>query len=206
MGQRVATNSLIESIQGQSIRPVLSTTALNPSVGSIVNAPPNVSRLVGVDYQMSTKTFDVVPNTLYTLTFPTIGFPGLLSSTQRFFNTSLNSSGISLAAPNIAKVINSSQPTTNHALNVGQSTQLLLVCSVNQIPIGTLGITSAFNLTTDATSTNLTVPISGPWFPSGVSYTGFSVTPSCNFYSLGTYTGLIFTVGVSAQLYAVFVQ
>lgn len=195
----IATSVNLEAIGGIEVRPPsISTQALSPSPGSVQQAPPNVTRLIGVDYQLANISVNLTANTLQAFSWPTISFTGLMSSAQRY-NTGTSANN---ALPSI-----SLSPTTSKGMVAGQSTQFLLICNVQNLPIGSGGVMSSFNIATTAKTTSNTTPtINGPWFPTGVTYTAFSCTVTANFYSLVTASFVPATIGVTAQLYSIYVQ
>ena len=197
MGQRVATNSLIESIQGQSVRPVITTSALNPSPGSLINAPPDVTRLVGVDYQTVTVTVNFVSGTIVTVNWQAVGFPGLLSTAQRYYAPNAQTNTASFGVNTVQSINN---------LYAGQSTQLLLLCTTQQITNKSTGLISTINYVTRAFQNGINTTVLGPWFPTGLKYAAFSAIPTAEVYCTASTSNVALTLGVSAQLYAVFVQ
>lgn len=198
LSNHVATNINLESVGGVQVRPnSITTAATNPSPGQTTSAPPNVTRLVGVDYQITTVTINLVAGQVLYFTWPTVSFPGLLSSAQRY-KTGVNATnGILPITQNNA---------TTAPLVAGQSTQLLLICTAQMIPIGS-GVISPPNFVVKATTTSPVTPqITGPWFPTGVTYTSFSCTANIEFYSTVTVSNVPAALGIAAQLYSVYVQ
>jgi hypothetical protein len=197
--QSVATTSLVEFAAGKPTRPQMSTQSLIPSPGQVTSAPPNVTRLIGVDYQLTSVTFNLTAGTLIApVVWPSVGFPGLLAASQRFYSSIQNGGTGTSVIPLTANL------NTTAALVTGQSTQLLLLCSVQQLGIGTGGVMSSFNFTTHASSMDFNIPVAGPWFPSGVRYTSFSCTPTAEYLCNLTANNIAFTIGVAAQLYSVY--
>lgn len=190
--QRVQTNNLIEATHGHITRPTLTTNSLRPSPGSLVKAPPDVTRLIAVDYQTTTGTFSMNANTWQFITFPAVGFTGLMSSVQRFLSGS---------NPPTTNVANNSAP-----LVTGQNTQLLLLCHVQEYsPVNTLVLPNII-LRTQAIENQTNKSLVGPWFPSGTTYLAFSCLPLAFAMAPGAVVGANFTIGISAELYMVFVQ
>jgi|GEM_PF-6941145 len=200
----VATNALVENTQGVSFRPIISTNRLSPSAGSVITNPPSASTLIGVDYQTTTTNFTVVAGNLYVISYPAISFHGLLSSNFRYTSVANQSSG-SVPTASIATVINNATPYNPLPMTTGQTTQLLLICSLQQVPIGSGGILGAMNFNTYVTSP-LAVPTYGPWFPAGIKYTSFNVQVSHEYYAASTFSNYPVTIGIAAQLYSVHIQ
>lgn len=194
----IATSINLESIGGIQTRPnSITTQATAPSPGQTTSAPPNVTRLIGVDYQITTVNVNIVANQLLSFTWPTVSFSGLLSSAQRY-KTGVNATNgilpITIGTAN------------NTPLVAGQSTQLLLICTAQMIPLGA-GVISPPNFVAKATTTSPVTPqIIGPWFPTGVTYTSFSCTASAEFLATVTASNVPAALGIAAQLYSVYVQ
>ena len=194
----IATNINLESIGGVQARPnSITTAATNPSPGQTTSAPPNVTRLIGVDYQISSTIINIVSGQLLLWSWPTVSFSGLLSSAQRY-KTGVNATNgilpITIGTAN------------NTPLVAGQSTQLLLICTAQMIPLGA-GVISPPNFVAKATTTSPVTPqIIGPWFPTGVTYTSFSCTASAEFLATVTASNVPAALGIAAQLYSVYVQ
>lgn len=197
--QRVATNALIETSGGVANRPQFSTQRLAPSTGSVAVAVPVSSQLVAVDYQTTTYTAPGLANGAWaSATWPSVGFTGLLSANQRYYSSSPQTTGSGTST-----VANNTVP-----LVVGQSTQLCLLCSVASVITSAAGVyVSQVNIKTLGTENQINQVLTGPWFASGTSYLAFSCTPSAGVYnnSGGAFSGTV-TLGITAQLFAIFVQ
>jgi hypothetical protein len=195
----IATNINIESIGGVQVRPnSITTQATTPSPGQTTSAPPNVTRLIGADYQITTVTINIVAGQTTLFSWPTVSFSGLLSSAQRY-KTGVNATNgilpITIGTAN------------NTPLVAGQSTQLLLICTAQMVPLGSAGVISPPNFVVKATTTSPVTPqITGPWFPTGVTYTSFSCTASAEFLAAVTASNVPGSLGIAAQLYSVYVQ
>jgi hypothetical protein len=195
----IATNINLESIGGVQVRPnSITTAATNPSPGQTTSAPPNVTRLIGVDYQISSSTVNIVSGQLLLWSWPTVSFSGLLSSAQRY-KTGVNATNgilpITIGTAN------------NTPLVAGQSTQLLLICTAQMMPLGIGGVISPPNFVVKATTTSSVTPqITGPWFPTGVTYTSFSCVANVEYLPVLTASNVLVNIGIAAQLYSVYVQ
>ena len=194
--QQVQTNLLIESAQGSISRPTMSTQSLSPSAGSLVKSPPQTSRLFSVDYQTTTFSLTLANGVWQNVTWPTVGFTGLLSNAQRFV------SGASVGAT-VGTTASGTQ-----SLITSQSTQLLLECNLQVILASTGVAVSSVNLKTLAFENQLNTALTGPWFPTGTTYLAFSVTPNASIFNNtgGNLTASLVTLGISAQLFVVFVH
>ncbi len=195
----VQTTTILESVSGKELRPLVSTVAANPSPGNLAARPPDVTRLIGVDYQTSSFTW---PSTqlgiqYYQITMPTVSFNGLTTANQRYFN----SAPIPGQTVSLGTILN----IQSNPLTTGQSTQLLLLCNVQIINPFTTLVVSQTSLLTSAFSAANGV-IQGPWFGAGASYTNFSCTPQALVYNtLGAAANqLVLNMGISAQLYMIF--
>lgn len=192
--QRVSTNSLVENLGGTAHRAEYSTNALAPSVGNLQNPIPNTTRLVGVDFQVVSATVSIANGTYPYVTWPSVGLTNLFSNQPRYYTAATSAT---------AKTM---QPTTASSLVVGQTTQLLLMCSVQTYTPATANLWfTQINFQTLGFETNLNVGLTGPWFPGGTTYLAFSVTPQATVYNVtgGLYSGPL-TLGISAQLFSVF--
>jgi hypothetical protein len=193
--QRVPTANLVEVANGEVFQPLHVPQALAPSTGSILFAPPNVTRIVGVDFQLTTFLLTAGAGVYTSVTWPAVGFAGIMSSQQRFYN-----SGI---APPLTSTIGRSTNT----IALGQSTQLLLDCSVQSYSSTTAIMLGQCNIVTKASSVGS--PLSqllGPWFGTGLKYTGFSAVASTMIYTPTAVAALPVSLGISARLYAIYVQ
>ena len=202
--QQVQTNNLLENVSGKTTRPQMATNSLSPSAGSVIQSPPKVTQLVGVDFQLSTSIQAAyVAGNYYLITFPPVGFSGILSAAQKV-----------LGGYSVTTTTGSQQNTpitTNFANNIsplvcGQTTQLLLCCQVQTFnPQGDFTF-SNWNLATQAIENQMSVALIGPWFPSGTTYLGFSCLPTAIALCTISQAAWSFTVGITAQLYAIFNQ
>jgi hypothetical protein len=191
---RVASNSIIEFGGGKGSRPTYTSNALAPTPGQQTTAPDPTIRIIGVDFQTVTVTAGFAAGSAGVITFPTVGFPGLQSAAPSYYNGAVPPT--------------STLPTNIASLGIGQSTQLMLSCHVqlvtSSIPtlvIGQVSLpTSAFD-----NLTNLTYI--GPLFGSGTTYIAFSCTPSMVVFNPGAAApGVVFTLGIQAILYGMFVH
>jgi hypothetical protein len=195
--QSVPTSVLQEAVKGAGFFPNNATSALRPSLGSVQTSPPDATRLVGVDHQLSSIVFSAAAGSFTQVSWPGIGFPGLLSSTTRFYNSG--------PAPSLTSA--SIVPNNPPSLIAGQSTQLGLFCALQSYTSTTTVMLGAVSFQVFASSTQ--VPRSsliGPWFTSGIKYTGFSCIPTAFIYSPSAVSSINISIGVSAELFAVFIQ
>jgi hypothetical protein len=199
--QRVPTSNLVEVVNGKVFQPLHISAALSPSTGSILYSPPNVTRIVGIDFQLTTVLLTAAAGAFTSVLWPSVGFGGILSSQQRVFNSGQ-------APPLTSNVANGPLP-----IAAGQSTQLCLMCDVQSYStVSTAGaivpvMIGQCNIVTQAAST--ATPQSallGPWFSTGINYTAFSATASSMIYTPTAVTNLQVSIGISAKLYAVFIQ
>jgi len=122
----------------------------------------------------------------------------LLSSAQRY-KTGVN-------ATNGILPITQNNVTTA-PLVAGQSTQLLLICTAQMMPLGIGGVISPPNFVVKATTTSSVTPqVTGPWFPTGVTYTSFSCVANVEYLPVLTASNVLANIGIAAQLYSIYVQ
>lgn len=196
--QRVATTSLIEVTAGNPSRPVFSTQRLSPSTGSISAAVPINAQLISVDYQTTTIASAGTANGAYAnLTWPPVGFTGLLNAAQQYYSSFPQNTGSSPST-----VASNTTP-----LVVGQSTSLALFCSVASVIVVAGVLVGTVNIKTLATENQINQTLIGPWFSSGTSYLAFSCIPNATIYNnSGAALTTPLTLGITAQLFAIFVQ
>jgi hypothetical protein len=194
--QRVATTSVVEASGGKAYHPLQATQALNPFPGSVQGSPPNVTRLIGIDFQTTTFTLTAGAGVTTFVTWPAIGFAGILAANQRVYTSG------------IAPTLDQTVPTGLSPLVAGQTTQVCLLCSLqNYDSMGTgilIGVPSLVTQASTASPTRTT--FTGPWFAAGNTYTAFSCVPSASILTPTAVTNLKVSIGISAQLYAIFLQ
>ena len=194
--QRVPTTSVIENSNGKAYHPVQATNGLSPSAGSIQQSPPNVTRLIGIDFQTTTFSLTAGAGATTFVTWPSMGFPGILAADQRFYNSG------------VAPPLTTAVPTGLNALVTGQTTQLCLLCTLQSYSSQTTNIfLSAVSIATQgSTASPARTLLQGPWLSSGTTYTAFSCTASAGIITPTAVSGLQVSLGISAQLYAVYIQ
>ena len=193
--QKVPTSNLVEVVNGKIFQPLHVPASLAPSTGAILFAPPNVTRIVGIDFQLTTFLLTAGAGAFTSVTWPAVGFGGILSSQQRFYNNGI-------APPLTSTVVK--DPTR---LAAGQSTQLCLMADVQSYSSTTAIMLGQCNLMTLATSTGTPrSALTGPWFSTGLTYTGFSCVANSMIYTPTSVSALPVSLGISAKLYAIFVQ
>jgi hypothetical protein len=193
--QRVATSNLIEVSNGVPYQPLHVPQALAPSTGSVLYSPPNVSRIVGIDFQTTTYMLTAGAGAYTNVTWPAVGFGGALSSQRRYYNTGI-------APPLTSTIAQGPMP-----LVAGQSTQLCLMCNVQIYSSTTALMLGTVNLATLANSTDTPKSaLTGPWFSTGLTYTGFSCVASTMVYTPTSVSALPVSLGITATLYVVFTQ